>query len=154
MPDKGRRKFLGVCIGGLFAVGAGAIAYPVFSFLAPRKEAGSSNKVEIPEAELAEGSAKFFEYEGKAAVLIRKKGGALVALSAVCTHLGCIVQWQKDKEQLLCPCHAGLYIVWRRYQRRNRCHDIRRRARSRLIRNRPHAFAAHYGFPIRCDAYL
>ena len=111
MPDNRRRKFLGLCISGLLAVGAGAIAYPVFSFLAPRKGAGSSGKVEIPEAELAEGSAKFFDYEGKAAVLIRKKGGALIALSAVCTHLGCIVQWQKDKDQLLCPCHAGLYTA-------------------------------------------
>jgi cytochrome b6-f complex iron-sulfur subunit len=111
MQDIGRRTFLGACLSGLFAAAAGAVAYPVFRYLAPRKETDSKRKVEIAEADLTEGSAKFFEFDGKAAVLVRKKGGALVALSAVCTHLGCIVQWQKDKEQFLCPCHAGLYTA-------------------------------------------
>ena len=40
---------------------------------------------------------------------MKTRGGALVALSAVCTHLGCIVQWEKDKQGFLCPCHAGHY---------------------------------------------
>ena len=34
----------------------------------------------------------------------------VVAYSAVCTHLGCIVsQWVADKEAALCPCHGGMY---------------------------------------------
>ncbi len=34
----------------------------------------------------------------------------VVAYSAVCTHLGCIVsQWVADKEAALCPCHGGVY---------------------------------------------
>lgn len=111
MVVKERRRFLGVCLGALFAAGASAIAYPVFRYLAPRHETGNNSKVEIPESELTAGNAKYFEYQGKAAVLIRKNNGALVALSAVCTHLGCIVQWQKENEQFLCPCHAGLYTA-------------------------------------------
>ncbi|ABQ26558.1 QcrA and Rieske domain-containing protein [Geotalea uraniireducens] len=111
MVVKERRTFLGVCLGALFAAGAGAIAYPVFRYLAPRREIGNKGKVEIPESELTAGSAKYFEYQGKAAVLIRKKSGALLALSAVCTHLGCVVQWQKENEQFLCPCHAGLFTA-------------------------------------------
>ncbi|MDO9069721.1 MAG: Rieske 2Fe-2S domain-containing protein [Deltaproteobacteria bacterium] len=63
----------------------------------------------IPAKEVAEGEAKFFEYAGSSAVLVRKRDGSLVALSAVCTHLGCIVQWQKDKQDFLCPCHGGHY---------------------------------------------
>ena len=59
--------------------------------------------------EVREGEAKFFEFAGSAAVLVRKRGGDLVAFSAVCTHLGCIVQWEKDKQDFLCPCHAGHY---------------------------------------------
>ena len=27
----------------------------------------------------------------------------------VCTHLGCIVKWEKDQEDFLCPCHGGRY---------------------------------------------
>ena len=108
---KERRAFLGACLGALLAAGAGAAAYPVFRYLAPRQKADNGQKVEIPESELTAGSAKYFEYQGKAAVLIRKKNGDLVALSAVCTHLGCVVQWQKANEQFLCPCHGGLYTA-------------------------------------------
>ncbi|KGQ22911.1 QcrA and Rieske domain-containing protein [Thermus filiformis] len=34
----------------------------------------------------------------------------IVAYSAVCTHLGCIIsQWVADKGAGLCPCHGGVY---------------------------------------------
>jgi Rieske Fe-S protein len=29
----------------------------------------------------------------------------IIAFSAACTHLGCIVEWQEDKRQFPCPCH-------------------------------------------------
>jgi len=38
----------------------------------------------------------------------------IVAYSAVCTHLGCIVsQWVADKKAALCPCHGGIYDLAR-----------------------------------------
>lgn len=34
----------------------------------------------------------------------------IVAYSAVCTHLGCIIsQWVAEKGAALCPCHGGTY---------------------------------------------
>lgn len=34
----------------------------------------------------------------------------IVAYSAVCTHLGCVVsQWVAEKGAALCPCHGGIY---------------------------------------------
>jgi cytochrome b6-f complex iron-sulfur subunit len=65
--------------------------------------------VVIPEKDLPEGEAKFFEFAGTAAVLVKAKKGGVVALSAVCTHLGCIVQWDKDKQIFICPCHGGRF---------------------------------------------
>ncbi|MDQ0155209.1 QcrA and Rieske domain-containing protein [Robertmurraya andreesenii] len=38
--------------------------------------------------------------------------GEIVALSPVCKHLGCTVDWNTDKanpEHFFCPCHNGLY---------------------------------------------
>ncbi|MBM7692633.1 menaquinol-cytochrome c reductase iron-sulfur subunit [Peribacillus deserti] len=38
--------------------------------------------------------------------------GKIVALSPVCKHLGCTVDWNTDKEhpnQFFCPCHFGRY---------------------------------------------
>ena len=111
MELKSRRTFLQVFLAALTALGAGAVLYPVVRFLSPRSSANSGNIVEIPIARLAEGDAKFFDYAGRAAVLVKLSGGAVVVRTAVCTHLGCIVQWQKEKSQFLCPCHGGLFGV-------------------------------------------
>ncbi|MGB9080596.1 MAG: ubiquinol-cytochrome c reductase iron-sulfur subunit [Desulfuromonadaceae bacterium] len=107
--NSSRRTFLGACLGGLGVIAAAAVSWPLFRYLAPRSGSEDAGKIVIPDKDVREGEAKFFEYAGSAAVLVRKKGGGLVALSAVCTHLGCIVQWEKDKQDFLCPCHAGHY---------------------------------------------
>jgi Rieske Fe-S protein len=33
----------------------------------------------------------------------------IYALSAVCTHMGCMLSWLKDAETFLCPCHGAQY---------------------------------------------
>lgn len=111
MENVGRRKFLGLCLGGVATGALAALIYPLYRYLAPRPVESSAGKVVIPLNDVPEGEAKFFEFAGASAVLVKKRGGELVALSAVCTHLGCIVQWEKDKQEFLCPCHGGLYTA-------------------------------------------
>jgi cytochrome b6-f complex iron-sulfur subunit len=31
------------------------------------------------------------------------------AVSAVCTHLGCITQWKPESKQIACPCHGSKF---------------------------------------------
>ncbi len=107
--DRNRRTFLGVCLGSLGIIAAAAVSWPLFRYLAPRSASETAGKVVIPDTAVREGDAKFFEFAGSSAVLIRKKNGELAAFSAVCTHLGCIVQWEKAKQDFLCPCHGGRY---------------------------------------------
>ena len=33
----------------------------------------------------------------------------IIAFSAACTHLGCIVQWQGSTQQFPCPCHGRIF---------------------------------------------
>lgn len=35
--------------------------------------------------------------------------GKVVAVSAACTHMGCIVQWQAADKKFHCPCHGGVF---------------------------------------------
>ncbi|GAC1428096.1 MAG: hypothetical protein NVS4B1_22690 [Ktedonobacteraceae bacterium] len=37
------------------------------------------------------------------------QGEQIVALSAACTHMGCIVQWQDADRSFHCPCHSALF---------------------------------------------
>ncbi len=47
--------------------------------------------------------------ERKARVFIVPSGEGPTVLSAVCSHLGCLVNFQKDKGEFVCPCHGGRY---------------------------------------------
>lgn len=111
MDTQNRRTFIGTCLTGAAAAATAAVIYPVYRYLAPREGTFRAEKVSFPAADIPEGEAKFFEYAGSSAVVVRTKEGTLIALSAVCTHLGCIVQWEKDKQDFLCPCHAGRYTA-------------------------------------------
>src|SRR5437763_22501 len=40
------------------------------------------------------------------------KEGPVVAMSAACSHMGCIVQWQDSDHKFHCPCHGGLFTEY------------------------------------------
>lgn len=42
-------------------------------------------------------------------VLLRDKGGKLHAMSARCTHVGCVVVWKSEAQNLACPCHNSQF---------------------------------------------
>ena len=42
-------------------------------------------------------------------LFIHLPNGELRAFSAVCTHLGCIVRYNREKDLIECPCHGGKY---------------------------------------------
>ncbi len=46
--------------------------------------------------------------QGVPSVLFRTKTGVF-AYSAICTHQGCTVSYQKSSKQLVCPCHGAIY---------------------------------------------
>lgn len=104
-----RRKFLFTMLGGLGALIGAASAWPVFRFLSPVQGDGSSDQVIVARSDVAAGKAHFFQYHGKPAVVLQPAPGEFVALSAVCTHLGCVVAWQEQAGEFLCPCHGGRF---------------------------------------------
>ena len=59
--------------------------------------------------ELKPNSAKIFRFGSRPGLLIRNTDGSYRALSATCTHLGCIVQYRGDLLEIWCACHNGLY---------------------------------------------
>lgn len=61
------------------------------------------------EAHMSPGTATQFTDSGQPAVLIQLKNGDFVAYSAVCTHQGCIVDYDKSSGELICPCHGAVY---------------------------------------------
>jgi len=108
-PSSGRRNLLLALLGGIGAALAALAGWPLLRFLSPVGGNDAARTIDIPRANLKPGAAHFFEYQGRPAVLLQPNPGEFIALTAVCTHLGCIVKWVEDRQILLCPCHGGRF---------------------------------------------
>jgi cytochrome b6-f complex iron-sulfur subunit len=113
---KSRRAFLaaasaaGVCY-------AAALAYPVYRYLASPSEmalsAAAVTEVTLKDAQkLPAGSALMFKFGAAPAMLIHHEDGRWIALSAVCSHLGCTVQYEPPMDRIHCACHGGVYNAY------------------------------------------
>lgn len=106
-----RRQFLNLLLGGSAAALAGAILYPLVRYIMPPKEMeeAATSAAAAKVGELAPNSAKIFRFGQKPAILINTPKGELKAFSAVCTHLNCTVQYEKDSSIIWCACHNGKF---------------------------------------------
>jgi Rieske Fe-S protein len=50
------------------------------------------------------------------AVWLVRRGAEVIALSSVCPHTGCSVDWEADRRRFVCPCHASAFDVEGRRQ--------------------------------------
>lgn len=106
--------------GTIAAVSSAALArFAVGNALEKKK----SKWVEVELDDNADGNEGFsrvvLEYEQKDGWLTRSarslvyvkrvKGNELIAISAACTHLGCIVTWDQEEKNFKCSCHNGIY---------------------------------------------
>ncbi len=109
-----RRKFVKVAVLGVGACYGAAIGYPVYRYLTSpaEKEEGLAavTEVTLKDAEkLPEGSALMFSFGSRPSMLIHHKDGSWVAMDAVCTHMGCTVEYLPARNVIHCNCHGGEY---------------------------------------------
>ena len=104
-----RRKFLKALLFFLGSTALGSFVYPLVRFLKPPGSEAEDGKTTVKKAEIPVGTAKDIFVNNTPAILINVPDKGLIALSKVCTHLGCLVEYDKLKEILLCPCHAGVF---------------------------------------------
>jgi cytochrome b6-f complex iron-sulfur subunit len=109
-PDAGRRWVNTVLGTGIVATVASFI-YPAIRYVIPPPVSESTNLsvVAAKLSELKNNSAKVFRFGSEPAILIRTAEGQFLAFTAVCTHLGCTVQYRPDLREIWCPCHNGTY---------------------------------------------
>ena len=113
-----RREFIKKVLFGILALlGLGYLA-SWFAVLSPSraKEQAITFVPLVPEDEVPRVGVKKAELsylaggrERKARVFIVSRIDGLTVFSAVCSHLGCLVNYHKGKKEFLCPCHGGRY---------------------------------------------
>jgi len=104
-----RREFLKKTLAFLGLTTLAAFLLPLFKYFSPPVGESAIKRLVIGKAEIPVGEAKEIVFNNTPAIIINRQDKGYVALSRVCTHLGCLVDYQKDKKRFLCPCHAGTY---------------------------------------------
>ncbi len=114
-----RRAFIKKGLYGLLALLSGGYLFSWLVTLAPRREAEKRLVFFplLPEDDVPRHGVKKAELvtqlsgggERKSRVFVVSSAAGMTVFSAVCSHLGCLVNYNKEKKEFLCPCHGGRY---------------------------------------------
>jgi Rieske Fe-S protein len=55
------------------------------------------------------GAGRVVEHDGEQVAAARHADGSLTLVSAVCTHMGCLVDWNESERTWDCPCHGSRF---------------------------------------------
>lgn len=105
--DEGRRDFLNEVAAGALAIAGVGAAVVTWQYLSP-------NVLFEPSTTFRAGNPDLFPansvtYLQDQQVYIVRTTDGFYAVSAVCTHLGCITQWKPEANQIACPCHGSKF---------------------------------------------
>lgn len=106
-----KRSFLRTLLFLLGSTAFVSFVYPLIRFMEPPGSETKGSKVTLKRGDIPSGSAKDIVINNTPAVVLNLPDKGFVALSKVCTHLGCLVEYDSSKKRLLCPCHAGIYSL-------------------------------------------
>jgi len=121
-----RRNFMQTAIwgiGGLIGIGFGvpAVAYVVGPSLKKQQSQtwmrlGATSKVEL-------GTPTLFTFtiqsqtgwivnaQEVSVYVLSTDGRTYIAMSNICTHLGCHIRWITEQNHFFCPCHNGVFDI-------------------------------------------
>ena len=97
------------------SIGLGAISIAAIGSIALTGEYLSPNVVREPPMKFKAGKPEDFPpgsvtlAADQKVYIVRAKEGYFYALSAVCTHLGCITNWKPEEGIIACPCHGSKF---------------------------------------------
>ena len=94
---------------GLWAVGGGAA---IAAYMRPpeKHDSGSERVVSVGQLdEFRIGEARMVRHSVTPFFVVRLDETRVVAMSAVCTHVRCILGFDRDKKVVVCPCHDGRF---------------------------------------------
>ncbi|KAJ0264999.1 Cytochrome b6-f complex iron-sulfur subunit [Hirschfeldia incana] len=124
VPDMEKRKLLNLLLVGALSLPTGFMLVPYATFFAPPGSGGGGggtpakdalgNDVIAAEWLKTHGAGDRTLTQGLKGdptylVVENDKTLATYGINAVCTHLGCVVPWNKAENKFLCPCHGSQY---------------------------------------------
>jgi len=116
--ETGRREFITKALYGLLALLGLGFLVPGLKLLFPIETRAKElvyftlmDDDEVPRAGVKKAEVIFTAQgnERKTRVFVVASPEGPVVFSATCSHLGCLVNYHKEKSEFVCPCHGGRY---------------------------------------------
>ncbi|MDA8238698.1 MAG: Rieske (2Fe-2S) protein [Chloroflexi bacterium] len=110
-PAVSRRRVLRWLLGFSVISTAAMVVTPMVGFIVPPKSTAAGSGGKVPAGKVADlplGKGKVVPMGSKPVILVSTEQG-IVAHSAICTHLGCIVAFDDLSGMIVCPCHDGRF---------------------------------------------
>jgi cytochrome b6-f complex iron-sulfur subunit len=106
-PRATRRDFLNeITLGALGIAGLGGTAL-IYQYFSPNVLFEPSTTFRAGNPDLFPVNSVTF-LQDQQVYIVRTPTG-FYAVSAVCTHLGCVTQWKPDANRIACPCHGSKF---------------------------------------------
>ncbi|MFQ5720491.1 MAG: ubiquinol-cytochrome c reductase iron-sulfur subunit [Acidobacteriota bacterium] len=108
-PGLARRRFCQVTGASACAVACGGAGVLAVDYLHPRVLFEPPTRFSlVPPGSVAPG-AVLVDVEHK--VFVMRTPSGFRALSAVCTHLGCVTRYRPEEQVIACPCHGSRFSL-------------------------------------------
>lgn len=118
-----RRQFMKAAIAAIGSLIGGAVGLPAVAYVvgpALKKTAdewvrlGAISKVELGTPTLFKTVIErqtgwITDQQEISAYVLTDDGQTFIAMSNICTHLGCRARWIPEQEKFFCPCHNGVF---------------------------------------------
>ena len=112
VPEVSRRQLVNYLLGFSLVATAVGVLTPVIGYLWPpgRPSGGGGGRAQVGTTDdFPVGQGKVVPVNDKPVIVVNTPQGGLKAFSAICTHLGCITEWDQTRQFILCPCHDGRF---------------------------------------------
>lgn len=103
-----RRRLITYAWIGAGAIVIGELIGGVLAFLWPRRRREKEEKIFIAGKVSDFKIGEVMAFRKEKTFVVRLDGG-LLAISSVCTHLHCIVNWNEMTKRFECPCHGAKF---------------------------------------------
>jgi Rieske Fe-S protein len=111
-PGGTRRSFISKLFAGTVLAGLAGTVASVVAYLFPPEEASSAlgpQRVKVGKADdIQTGEGKLALLDEEPVWVVHLPQG-FVAMSAWCTHKGCVIKWDRGRRLFNCPCHEGQF---------------------------------------------
>lgn len=110
-PKQSRRDFMKTAWKGLGIIAGIEFTGLTLHYLVDRKDSDENEKLFEAGLVTQFPNKSVTPFRNGHFYLVRLEDGGFIAMSIICSHLGCSIMWDEKKNLFICPCHSSKFSL-------------------------------------------